>query len=122
MPDPVTPEVVVNLITHNPKNDEVTLVLVETQRWGAEGERIPALRAKLDSYLLFVVSGQFARNYPKLSGNRVRLRIDTHSPMGMKEVAFLYKYRIEQLEPRGIGFDIHEVGVRSFLKRTLRKK
>jgi len=122
MPDPISPDVVINLITHNAKTDEVTFVIVETERWGKEGARLPQLRTRLDAHLNFVLSGTLARNYPQLAGKRVRFRIDTHVPMGMKEVAFLYRYRTEELDTRGIMLDIHEVGVRSFLKRTLRKK
>ena len=70
-----------------------------------------------DAYRAFAASLQ-----PQLAGKRVRFRIDCHHPLGVKEVAFLYKYRTEELETRGIMLDIHEVGVRSFLKRTFRKK
>ena len=122
MPESVQTTVVINLITHNPKTDDITLVLVETEPWGRDGDRLDTLRAKLDAYVTFVASGQFARDYPKLAGKRVRFRIDCHHPLGVKEVAFLYKYRTEELETRGIILDMHEVGVRSFLKRSFRKK
>lgn len=122
MPESAIPAVVINLINHNPKTDEVTLVLVETERWGKAPDVLDRLRAKLDGYVRFVVSGQFARDYPALAGKRVRFRIDCHHPVGVKEIAFLYKYRSEELETRGIVLDMHEVGVRSFLKRTFRKK
>jgi len=121
MPEIAQTGVIINLITHNPKSDDVTLVLVETEVWG-DGERLDTLRTKLDAYIKFVTSGQFSRDYPQLAGKRVRFRIDCHHPLGVKEVAFLYKYRTEELETRGILLDIHEVGVRSFLKRTFRKK
>jgi len=122
MPESVQTAVVINLITHNPKTDDVTLVLVETEPWGPDGDHHDTLRAKLDAYVRFVTSGQFGRDYPQLAGKRVRFRIDCHHPVGVKEVAFLYRYRSEELETRGIVLDMHEVGVRSFLKRTFRKK
>jgi hypothetical protein len=121
MPENTSLGVVINLITHNSKTNEVTLVLVETERWGGNGEHLQQLRRKLDSYVQFVLSGQFARDYPVLAGKRVRFRVDCHHPVGTKEVAFLYKYRAEELETRGIQLEIHEVGVRSFLKRSFRR-
>jgi hypothetical protein len=55
---------VIDLVTILPRSSRVTLVIDDSDTMPDAVARENALMAKLDTYLKFVVSGQFARLYP----------------------------------------------------------
>lgn len=67
------------MIAYEKAGDEVFLVITDHLDWvaGDSGRRehIEALKVKIETYLWFVESGEFARMHPELAGRRVKFHI-----------------------------------------------
>ena len=99
---------VIDLVTHDPRTDEVVLVISQMEPWGAKGERLPDLQDKLRAYLLFVEGGQLARTYPHMAGKRVRFRLDCVGSPGATDREFLKRVREVWLAPAGFRLEVRE--------------
>ena len=110
MPGGVSDPDVIDLIAYNPHTDVVTLYMVETRPWGEGGERIPDLRAKLETYLAYAGDGRLARDYPQAAGKPLRFQIECRDPPGKLEGEFLREVRAARLEPEGIRLVIRTIG------------
>ena len=93
---------VIDFVSHDPKTDAVVLSMVEHREWGAKGELLPDLQAKLNTYLAFVMGGQLEQKYPDLKGKRIRFRLHSQEPPGERERQFIDIVREQDLVPRGI--------------------
>jgi hypothetical protein len=59
---------VIDLLTHDPKRNDVTLVMVEPRPWDGTAERLFQLQEKLNAYVSFALDGEMAEAYPALVG------------------------------------------------------
>ena len=66
---------VIDFVVHNPKTNEVMLVMVEV-RPGNEAPQILQLQAKFRCYAEFVMSGALVRQYPDLADRPLSIRLD----------------------------------------------
>jgi hypothetical protein len=57
---------VVDLVAHNPKTDQVGLVIFEHRPWNSSHERLLQLQDKIHSYVSYALDGQ--QTYPQLVG------------------------------------------------------
>jgi hypothetical protein len=93
---------VIDFVSHDPKSDAVVLSMVEHRGWGAKGELLPDLQAKLNTYLAFVVDGQLEQKYPAMKGKKIRFRLHSQQPLGKRERQFIQTVQEQDLGPRGI--------------------
>jgi len=94
---------VIDLVAHDPNSDVVSFVLVEHREWGDQGNLLPDLQRKLNTYLGYVLDGHFGKAYSQYVGKRLVFDLRTAHPPGSRERAFLEVVRTQDLEPRGIG-------------------
>jgi len=73
---------IIDEVAHHAKDDTVVLTIREDTAWDGSDERIAALRAKINTYVAFVVQGQLAKEYPDLVGKSIviSLRCIQHRP------------------------------------------
>jgi hypothetical protein len=93
---------VIDFIAHDPRTDEVSLVLVEYRAWGDTGQLLPDLKRKLRNYLAYVRRGHLAMEYPEYSSKRLRFDLRSASPLGEREREFLDSFIAKHLSPRNI--------------------
>jgi hypothetical protein len=74
---------VIDLFAHDPKTDEVVLVMNEPRPWSDSDERLHHLQEKFNAYASFLLDGEMAAAHPDLASKRARieLRCD-HMPAG----------------------------------------
>lgn len=89
---PVEKTDLVDFVTHHPKSNELTLVMVETRNWNATPEGIQQLNAKLTTYADCIMSGALARQYPRHAKCPVFIRLDHFSPMTEGVAAILRRW------------------------------
>ena len=66
---------VVDLVAHDPKTDQVALVIVEQRPWDSSRERLLQLQEKIHNYVGYALDGQFARMYPDLVGKPLTIAL-----------------------------------------------
>ena len=87
---------VIDMITHDAKRGEVTLVMVEPRPWDGSELRLFQLQEKLNAYVSFALDGELAEAYPKLAGLPLRLLLECATYPDNDTVTFLERVR-EQL-------------------------
>jgi hypothetical protein len=85
---------VLDSIVHDPVEDRVSLVMVETRPWDGSSEQLFQIQEKINSYLSFALDGEMAETYPHLAGKPLGLRLDCFQYPDDKTIDFLD--RIEQ--------------------------
>ena len=113
-----------NLITEDPKNDELVVYLVEGGTWnGALHEHLKKLQSRLYDAFDAVVDGALASKYPESKGRRIRIQVDCHnSPpetvlnLVRKFAAFIHDSNEYQKAIRESSFvtDVHVVNGSDF--------
>jgi hypothetical protein len=98
---------VIDFVAHDPKTAEVMFVMVESRAWGDQGELLPELQRKFSTYVTYALDGQFAEEYPELSGRTFRFELRCVGPPGPREVEFLGIVEQKHLRPEGIAFRWH---------------
>src|SRR5437868_5727019 len=72
---------VIDLIAHDPKRDEVVLVMNEPNEWNGSDERLLALQERFNAYVSFLLDGEMAEAHPEFAGKRARIELRcTHMP------------------------------------------
>jgi uncharacterized protein DUF6572 len=66
---------VIDMIAHDPKKDEAVLVMNESEPWTDSGERLFHLQERFNSYVSFLLDGEFAEWDPKLAQKRARIEV-----------------------------------------------
>ena len=71
----------IDLFAHDPKTDEVVLVMEEPRPWDGSDERLYQLQEKFNAYVSFLLDGEMATAHPELASKpaRIELRCD-HMP------------------------------------------
>jgi hypothetical protein len=100
--DPAT----IDLVTHDPRRDQVVLVMTEMRDWGTTGGLLLDLQEKIRNYLHFVESGQLDSKYPGFAGRSVRIRLDCVAQPGPLEEKFLQRVREAWLAPGRIELEV----------------
>jgi hypothetical protein len=94
---------VIDLVSLNAAGDEVTVSIVATRPWDAQGSEALKLQAKLKNTVAFATDGQLTRMYPDTAGTRVRVNIDSQYPLGETETRLVDLARTHWCEPEGIS-------------------
>ena len=66
---------VIDLFAHDPKTDEVVLVMEERRPWGGSDERLYQLQEKFNAYVSFLLDGEMAAAHPELAGKKARIEL-----------------------------------------------
>ena len=66
---------VIDLIAHDPKRDEVVLVIDEPNEWGGSDERLLSLQERFNAYVSFLLDGEMAADHPDLAGKAARIEL-----------------------------------------------
>jgi hypothetical protein len=66
---------VIDLFAHDPKTDEVVLVMEEPRPWDGSAERLYQLQEKFNAYVSFLLDGEMATAHPELAAKRARIEL-----------------------------------------------
>ena len=66
---------VIDLVSHKPQTDIVSIDMVEERDWDGAEPRLLELEAKMQTYFSFLVDGQCAQMYPAYVGQPVDMRL-----------------------------------------------
>ena len=66
---------VIDVIAHDAKTDEVVLVMKEPDPWEDSDERLHLLQERFNTYVSFLLDGEFAEAHPELVGKRARIEV-----------------------------------------------
>jgi hypothetical protein len=94
---------VIDLVSHNPQTDIVSLGMIEERDWDGSEQRILELEAKIQNYFSFIVDGQLRRLYPDYVDKPVEMRLFCSNLPDSSAEAFLNQVR-EKLSEFKIGF------------------
>ena len=90
MPEGVQYPDIIDQVAHQAKDDTIIFTMFERRPWDGSETRILELRHKINTYVAFVVQGQFAKLYPDLQGKPVVIRLLCHQePPDEKTMTFL---------------------------------
>ena len=65
----------IDMIAHDPKNDEAVLVMNEPRPWDGSDRRLIELQERFNAYVSFLLDGEFAEWDPKLAQKRGRIEV-----------------------------------------------
>jgi hypothetical protein len=63
------------MIAHDPKRDEVVLVMNEPHSWTGSPEQLLALQERFNAYVSFLLDGEFAESDPSLARKHARIEV-----------------------------------------------
>src|SRR5246500_4081461 len=66
---------VIDVIAHDPKTDEVVLVMNEPNEWDGSDEQLLALQERFNAYVSFLLDGEMAEAHPELAGKPARIEL-----------------------------------------------
>jgi hypothetical protein len=67
---------IIDLITSDSATGEVVLVIFEERSWGAAPGQLAEHDEKLNRYMVYILDGHLARQYPQYVGKAVRIQLD----------------------------------------------
>jgi hypothetical protein len=65
----------IDVIAHDPKTDDVVLVMTETGAWDGSEDRLYELQERFNTYVSFLLDGELAETHPELTGKRARIEV-----------------------------------------------
>ena len=65
----------IDIIAHDPKTDEIVLVMNEPGEWDGGEERLFELQERFNTYVSFLLDGELAESHPELVGKRARIEL-----------------------------------------------
>jgi hypothetical protein len=66
---------VIDVFAHDPKTDEIVLVMNEPRPWDGSDEQLHQLQEKFNAYVSFLLDGELAEAHPDLAGKRARIEV-----------------------------------------------
>jgi hypothetical protein len=66
---------VIDVFAHDPKTDEIVLVMNEPRLWDGSEERLHQLQEKFNAYASFLLDGELAEAHPNLAGKPARIEL-----------------------------------------------
>ena len=65
----------IDMIAHDSKTDEAVLIMNEPAPWNGSDERLFQLQERFNTYVSFLLDGEFAEWDPKLAQKRARIEV-----------------------------------------------
>ena len=66
---------VIDIFAHDPKTDEIVLVMNEPRPWDGSDERLHELQEKFNAYVSFLLDGELAEAHPDLAQKPARIEL-----------------------------------------------
>jgi uncharacterized protein DUF6572 len=66
---------IIDLVAHDPKTDEVVLVMNEPNEWDGSDEQLLALQERFNAYVSFLLDGEMGEAHPELAGKPARIEL-----------------------------------------------
>jgi hypothetical protein len=66
---------VIDVFAHDPKTDEIVLIMNEPRPWDGSDERLRQLQEKFNAYVSFLLDGELAEAHPDLAGKSARIEL-----------------------------------------------
>jgi hypothetical protein len=66
---------IIDLVAHDPKTDEVVLVMKEADEWDGSDDRLHALQERFNTYVSFLLDGELGETHPDLAGKRACIEV-----------------------------------------------
>jgi len=66
---------VVDVIAHDPKTNELVLVMNEPNEWDGSDEQLLSLQERFNAYASFLLDGEMAEAHPELAGKPTRIEL-----------------------------------------------
>jgi Family of unknown function (DUF6572) len=66
---------VIDMIAHDPKTDEVVLVMDEPNEWDGSDEQLLSLQERFNAYVSFLLDGEMSEAHRELAGKRSRIEL-----------------------------------------------
>jgi hypothetical protein len=66
---------VIDVVGHDPKTDEVVLIMNEKEAWDGSDARLHELQERFNAYVSFLLDGEMAETHPELAGKRARIEV-----------------------------------------------
>jgi hypothetical protein len=96
---------VLDAIAHDPKTDEVVLLMQENRPWSGSDEQLFQLQEKLNTYLSFALDGEMNEAFPQFAGKKVRIQLDSPKMPDERSLDFLQDV-YEQMKFQAIRFEL----------------
>lgn len=103
---------VVDLVAHDPKTDQVALVIVEQRPWDSSRERLLQLQQKIHNYVSYALDGQFARTYPDFVGKPLTIALSCFAEPDAATMQFLDEMK-RRLHRYTIGLEVRVLHVQA---------
>lgn len=72
---------VIDVMGHDAVADEIVLIMKEPVSWDGSDARLHELQERFNSYVSFLLDGEFAEAHPELAGKSVRIEVHcAHMP------------------------------------------
>ena len=66
---------VIDIIAHDPKTNEVVLVMNEPNEWDSSDEQLLSLQERFNAYISFLLDGEMESSHPELAGKPTRIEV-----------------------------------------------
>src|SRR5215471_12510758 len=66
---------VIDVMGHDPKTDEVVLLMDERNEWDGSDDQLLALQERFNAYVSFLLDGEMAEVHPELAGKPARIEL-----------------------------------------------
>ena len=66
---------IIDILGHDPKTDEVVLVMDEAGEWDGSDDRLHELQERFNACVSFLLDGELAEAHPDLAGKRARIEL-----------------------------------------------
>ena len=66
---------VIDVVAHDPKTNEVVLVMNEPNALDGSDEQLMALQERFNAYVSFLLDGEMAETHPELAGKAARIEL-----------------------------------------------
>src|SRR5207248_3294362 len=66
---------IIDLIGHDPKTDEIVLVMNQSTEWIGSNEQLHDLQERFNAYASFLLDGELAEAHPELAGKKMRIEL-----------------------------------------------
>jgi hypothetical protein len=66
---------IIDIVGHDPKTDEVVLVMKEAGEWDGLDDRLQELQERFNACVSFLLDGELAEAHPDLAGKRARIEL-----------------------------------------------
>jgi hypothetical protein len=98
---------VIDLITYDPRHDEVILVIVEEKAFNGDSKLLFQLQNKINLYLSFILDGHLEKQYPSMKDKPVRIRLDCSNELSEEIRAFMIEVK-KQIVQYKISLEIDD--------------